>query len=170
VVVRDGRLERHPGRERVPDGGREDADARGERLRVPEHDRLGLERVARREQRAAPGGPAARHGLHHRGGVAGVVEVPVRDHQRVHLGRVDLRPGGERPHQRAGAGVHPHGDPAQRPDQPAGVAELGGHREARAGGAEELEGPVRGRGHAAIISAAGWTGTRRARPRPAFRT
>ena len=43
-----------------------------------------------------------------------------------------------------GAGIDPDASPAERPDEPAGVAELRRHDEPRAGGAEELERPCAG--------------------------
>jgi hypothetical protein len=157
VVVGERRLEDHARRERVPALLLEEGAALDERLGVPEHHRLGLQRVAGPEERAAGLEPAAGHRLDDGGRVACVIEVPVRDHERVDLGGIDLRPRRERPHERARAGVHPDPGATQRPHEPAGVAELGRHREPGAGGAEELE--RAGAVHARRITARGGEAT-----------
>ena len=139
VVVGEGRLEHDPGPELVAAPLGEDPAARDEPLRVALDHRLDLERVAGREQDPARREPAAAHRLDDRGRVSGVVEVPMGEDEHVGRGGIEPRPRGEGAHQRARPGVHPDAEPAERPHEPARVAELRRDGEARARRAEELQ-------------------------------
>ena len=113
--------------------------ARNEMPRIREEDRFALPRITRREQHAARLPAPLRHRFDHRVDIVGVVDVLVREHDRIQLRRTLRRNRAERPYERARSRIEvdlrstePHPHAARR-------ANLFGDDETRAAGAEKAD-------------------------------
>ena len=117
--------------------GFEALDALDETPRVRQHDRLDVERIGRREHRAAAAESARRHRFDQRVDVARMIEMLVRKHDSVELARIARRNVRERAHERAGTGIHVQLRFAEAHPHAAGGAQLPRNDEARAAAAEK---------------------------------
>jgi hypothetical protein len=107
--------------------------------RVRQQNRIAFPRIARSEQRAARFPAALRHRLDHRVDVAGVIEVLVREHDRIELRRPFGRHRAECANQGPGTRIDVDLGRAEAHPHPARGADLLGHDEARTAGAEEAD-------------------------------
>jgi hypothetical protein len=121
--------------------GADDPFARNEAARVRQHDRLHalVERVARRAQRTPRTPAPLAHRFDHHVDVAGVIEMFVREHDRVERGRVAGRHLRERANERPGARIDVHVGAVGAQPEPGRRTNLLGDHPARAAGPEKLQ-------------------------------
>ena len=115
-------------------------DPLGELLRVRQHDRLAVERVGRREHGAARTETAGRHRLDQYVDVAGMVEMLVRQDDRVEFARIARRDVRQRANQGSGPGIDVNAGLAEAHPHSAGGAQLACDDEAGAAAAEKKDG------------------------------
>ena len=129
-------------------------DALDVRANVGQHHRFVVECIGGRQDRAAPPEAARGHRLGHRVHVGGVVEMLVREHDRVEFPRIAGRNVRKRAYERAGARIHVDLRPAKAHPHAARCAQLARDDEARSAAPEKED----RRGHAVTF------GPRRAQP------